>query len=227
MKINLGKLLSFNAGYVDTASFMALHGLFAAHVTGNFVTLGAALASDNHSGALAKLFALPMFCIVILFTRIIYQSYNRKGMDSYNVLLILMFILFVVAGAISTQYLPFPATDNWPGFIVGMLLVSAMAIQNALHRMQWVKEPQTTVMTGATSQLMVDIADIMFAQPTDEQKAAIHKRFKTTLPNMINFALGCAVAALVYKYALIFIFILPPIMMIGIYLKRNDYKKDL
>lgn len=225
MRINLGKLLSFNAGYVDTASFMALHGLFAAHVTGNFVTLGAALGSDNHTGTLAKLFALPMFCVVILFTRMIYQSYDRKGIDSYNTLLVLMFILFAIAGGMSIQYLPFPTTDNWPGFIVGMLLVSAMAIQNALHRMQWVKEPQTTVMTGATSQLMVDIADVVFGQPTAEQRDAINKRFKSTLPNMISFALGCAIAALIYKYAMIWIFVLPPLMMIGVYLRKDDYKK--
>ena len=37
-------LLSFTAGYVDTAGFLALQGLFTAHVTGNFVTLGASLA---------------------------------------------------------------------------------------------------------------------------------------------------------------------------------------
>ena len=46
MQFRLSKLLSFNAGYVDTASFLALHGLFSAHVTGNFVTLGAALVSE-------------------------------------------------------------------------------------------------------------------------------------------------------------------------------------
>ena len=36
-------LLSLNAGFVDTAGFLALQGLFTAHVTGNFVTLGASL----------------------------------------------------------------------------------------------------------------------------------------------------------------------------------------
>lgn len=43
MQLNLTKILSFNAGYVDTASFLALHGLFAAHVTGNFMTLGGSM----------------------------------------------------------------------------------------------------------------------------------------------------------------------------------------
>ena len=50
--------LSLLAGYVDTAGFLALHGLFTAHVTGNFVTMGAALTHGS-SGAVAKLLALP------------------------------------------------------------------------------------------------------------------------------------------------------------------------
>ena len=35
-------LLSFNGGYVDTIGCLSLQGLFTAHVTGNFVTIGAA-----------------------------------------------------------------------------------------------------------------------------------------------------------------------------------------
>jgi hypothetical protein len=45
-------LLSLNAGFVDTAGFLALQGLFTAHVTGNFVTLGASLVLGT-SGAIA------------------------------------------------------------------------------------------------------------------------------------------------------------------------------
>lgn len=64
----LSHILGFNAGYVDTAGFLALGGLFTAHVTGNFVTLGAALIQGN-SGAVSKLLALPMFCLAVMLAR--------------------------------------------------------------------------------------------------------------------------------------------------------------
>jgi uncharacterized membrane protein YoaK (UPF0700 family) len=53
---SLPLLLSLNAGYVDTAGYLALQGLFSAHVTGNFATLGASLALGT-SGAIAKVVA--------------------------------------------------------------------------------------------------------------------------------------------------------------------------
>jgi uncharacterized membrane protein YoaK (UPF0700 family) len=41
-KPSLPVIRSLNGGYVDTAGFPALQGLFTAHVTGNFVTFAAA-----------------------------------------------------------------------------------------------------------------------------------------------------------------------------------------
>src|ERR1700730_3573110 len=70
MKPSLPVLLSVNGGFVDTAGFLALQGLFTSHVTGHFVTLGAALVLGT-SGVLAKLLALPMFCAVVLTTRLL------------------------------------------------------------------------------------------------------------------------------------------------------------
>jgi uncharacterized membrane protein YoaK (UPF0700 family) len=61
-------LLSVTAGYVDTAGYLALQGLFTSHVTGNFVTIGASLIHGS-SGTVAKLLALPTFCAVIVATR--------------------------------------------------------------------------------------------------------------------------------------------------------------
>ncbi|WP_224973708.1 YoaK family protein [Acinetobacter oleivorans] len=225
MRINLSKILGFNAGYVDTASFLGIHGLFAAHVTGNFVTLGAALTSGNQNGAWAKLLALPMFCLVVFSVKLIDRSYLKASKSSYNFLLKLMFFLFTVAAVISIEYLPFPQTDTWPSFIVGMLLVAAMSIQNAVHRLHWTKEAPTTVMTGSTTQMMLDAAD-WFSQPSEEKKEQIRKRFSTVLPTMLSFALGCAVAALVYKFALIWLFVIPPVLMLASYWKKEDYIKN-
>ncbi len=70
-------MLSFNAGYVDTAGFLALQGLFTAHVTGNFVTFGAAVALGT-TGAVAKLLALPVFCVVVIGTRYLAYRLERR-----------------------------------------------------------------------------------------------------------------------------------------------------
>lgn len=224
MQLNLTKILSFNAGYVDTASFLALHGLFAAHVTGNFVTLGAAWVSYSQSGAWAKLAALPMFCIAVLLVKLLDQQFLKQQKSSYTFLLKVIFILFCIAAIISVFYLPFPSHDTIISFVVGMLLVCAMAIQNAMHRLHWKKETPTTVMTGSTTQLMLDVG-VLFSNPSLEQKTQIKQRIATILPTMISFAFGCAVAAVVYKFSLIWLFIVPPVVVLAAYLNREHYNK--
>ena len=221
MQWNLSKVLSFNAGYVDTASFLALHGLFAAHVTGNFVTLGAALISDNHAGAWTKLAALPMFCVVVLATRLLHTRLERLSRSSYRVLLWVMLVLFAAAAALAWLNMPFAPTDTWVSFAVGMLLVAAMAIQNALHRIHWLKEPPTTVMTGSTTQLMLDVADWMGPNKGDTKE--VKARFYRTLPNMLGFALGCAVAALVFHFLPRLALVLPFVLMLWAYAWKDRY----
>jgi uncharacterized membrane protein YoaK (UPF0700 family) len=53
-----GVLLSYISGFVDTLSFVALFGLFAAHITGNIVMLATSLAGERH-GLAMKLLAVP------------------------------------------------------------------------------------------------------------------------------------------------------------------------
>ena len=101
-------LLSVTAGYVDTAGYLALQGLFTAHVTGNFVTLGASLVSGT-SGALAKLLALPTFCIVILVTRWASYGLPRRGLPILRTMLSLKVLLLATAAALAIHFGPFPS----------------------------------------------------------------------------------------------------------------------
>src|SRR5258707_9472810 len=110
MKLTLPTVLSFNAGYVDTAGSLALQGLFTAHVTGNFVTIGAALVFGT-SGVVAKLLALPVFCIVIIATRLV----SRRLPPIWPVLqsmLTLKLILLIVAAVLAISLGPFTNGDG-------------------------------------------------------------------------------------------------------------------
>ena len=55
-------LLSFVAGYVDSITFLALFGFFAAQVTGSFVVAAAELVVDDR-GVAAKMLAIPAFML--------------------------------------------------------------------------------------------------------------------------------------------------------------------
>src|SRR3954463_15417794 len=63
-----GALLAFVAGFVDTCGFVALFGLFTAHVTGNFVLIGASMI-EYHGGVIPKRLALPVFVVVVALSR--------------------------------------------------------------------------------------------------------------------------------------------------------------
>ena len=67
-KNTLGMALGFTAGYVDTVGFVALFGLFTAHVTGNFVLIGSELAQPSH-GVLIKFLAFPAFILAVALAR--------------------------------------------------------------------------------------------------------------------------------------------------------------
>src|ERR1700743_1341440 len=94
-RVTIPLLLSLNAGFVDTAGFLALQGLFTAHVTGNFVTLGAALVLGS-SGILAKLLALPVFCAVVISARLLGTWLSKRHAPVFEILSGLKVVLLVV-----------------------------------------------------------------------------------------------------------------------------------
>jgi uncharacterized membrane protein YoaK (UPF0700 family) len=210
MKSKLPVLLSLNAGYVDTAAFLALQGLFTAHVTGNFVTLGAALVLGT-SGAMAKLLALPMFCIAVMFTRVLGHGLAGRNLPVLRAMLILELVLLVAGAALAIRLGPFANGDGWPALVTGMVLVSAMAIQNAVQRIHLASSPPTTIMTGTTTQIMIDLADLMRDAPS-EMRIATQSRLLRMLANVAAFAAGCAGAAWLFGVAQIWCFLVPPLL---------------
>jgi uncharacterized membrane protein YoaK (UPF0700 family) len=216
----LPTILSVMAGYVDTAGFLALHGLFTAHVTGNFVTIGSSLVSGT-SGVIAKLLALPVFCLFVIGARLMRYGLMARGLPVVRSLLAIMLALFVIAMILSLQYGPFPGVDSWSSTLTGMILVGAMAIQNAVHKVHLGSAPPSTLMTGTTTQMMLDVADRICGVP-DEQKEALDTRLKRMGLAVLAFAAGCAGGALCYAFGGMWCFAVPPILALAALLRYAD-----
>jgi uncharacterized membrane protein YoaK (UPF0700 family) len=180
-------VLSVTAGYVDTAGFLALHGLFTSHVTGNFVTLGASL-SHGSGYTVAKILALPVFCAAVFATRLLRFRFEKSGLPVLGIWLTLQFVLMSVAAAMALHYGPFHDADSLPAVTVGLTLVVAMAVQNAFHRMHLSDYPPTTIMTATTTQAMLDLADLFHGLPA-ETKPSVETRL-TGLIDCILFFCG-------------------------------------
>jgi uncharacterized membrane protein YoaK (UPF0700 family) len=201
-------LLSLNAGFVDTAGFLALQGLFTAHVTGNFVTLGASLVLGT-SGALAKLLALPVFCVVVIASRWLGTLLSHRSTHPFTPLLVIKVLLLTAGSALAIHFGPFHDGDAWQAIVTGMVLVAAMAIQNAVHRVHLGSAPPSTLMTGTTTQVMLDIADSIYPRQGSQAQTARLIQMST---NVVVFATGCAAAALLYARFGVWCFIVPPVV---------------
>jgi uncharacterized membrane protein YoaK (UPF0700 family) len=210
MKPTVPVLLSVNGGYVDAAGYLALHGLFTTHVTGNFVTLGATLVSGT-SGALAKVLALPLFCLVVMAIRLLSVTLVAKGLPSLRTVLGVKVLLLSVGAVLAITCGPFDSGDGWAALSTGMVLVAAMAIQNAIHRIHMGALPPTTIMTGNTIQIMIDLADLLRGVPTASREV-IRLRLSRMSMSVTAFAAGCAAAALIYAKQGIWCFLLPPLI---------------
>lgn len=202
-------LLSFNAGYVDTAGFLALQGLFTAHVTGNFVTLGAALVFGT-AGVLAKILALPVFCIAIIATRLASQGLAGRDSPALAKALSVKLILLIIGAALAIRLGPFTNGDGWPALITGMTFVSAMAIQNAAHRIHLSAAPPSTVMTGTTTQMMIDIADTLRGL-APEKRDVTRLRLRSMGITVASFATGAGLAAWLFSATHMWCFVVPPV----------------
>jgi uncharacterized membrane protein YoaK (UPF0700 family) len=210
-------LLSVNAGYVDTAGFVALHGLFTAHVTGNFVTIGAALVFGT-TGVVTKLLALPTFCITLFVLRLLHYRLVDRGWPVLKVLLGLQVLLLALGGALAIRHGVFDNGDDWAAMVTGLVLVVGMAVQNGTHRVHLSSAPPSTMMTGTTTQIMLDLGDLARGA-TQEERAVIRPRLASMGQSALAFVSGCAAAALLYAGVGNWCFALPPLLVLGAYLR--------
>lgn len=118
--------LSMTAGAVDVIGFLALGGLFTAHITGNLVILLAHYITGNF-GQIGPLLAVPIFIVVL---GVVTWTFIRKPTSiARRELLVLQVVLLACFLGFGAGFGAFPNPDSGMAVFVGMLGVAAMATQ--------------------------------------------------------------------------------------------------
>lgn len=207
-------ILAVVAGYVDTLGFVALFGLFTAHVTGNFVLIGAAFAGSGQ-GVLLKLLAFPAFMAGVVLSSAIAKargpSRPAAAARSLYMLQALLLCGFLGAGLYAA---PVHDAQAPAAVVCGMLGAVAMGVQNAHVRLVTRTSVPNTVMTGNVTQAVLDALDAALLPASSEPRRVARERLKRTLPPVLGFGIGAVLGAVGYVHLSFWALILPFALLI-------------
>ena len=231
-----GFLLSWVAGFVDTSAFIILFGIFTAHVTGNIALAGSSFVSSDQETTITRLLMLPTFMLTVALTSLLARYARKRQWSVFAVLLTAEAIALAIFLVIGTSLSPALVLDVQEEYIlpIGMSGVVAMAIQNALMKEShgvFKSYIPTTVMTGNTTQLTIDLVQFFSAKFSKSETAAKEaaeslERMGRFIPVIVGFALGglgAAVFILVSEtwWSLIFPLVIISVLAIAAYIEHS------
>jgi uncharacterized membrane protein YoaK (UPF0700 family) len=148
--------LAWVAGYVDAVGFLTLAGLFVAHMSGNTVRLGVFVGSGDWSLAAQRLVPIAVFTLGFAFGVALVETLRRRSTHapaarllSIEAILLLAFML--VGRAVLDGRGAEPG--SWDYYLLAIVVVLAMALQNAALRRVSGVPVHTTFVTGILTQL--------------------------------------------------------------------------
>jgi uncharacterized membrane protein YoaK (UPF0700 family) len=186
-------VLSAVSGYVDTAGFILLSGIFTSHVTGNLVLAGAAIAGQSGEGVRVRLALLLVFMLAVGAASALARWAEKRSHATVAVLLsaeAMMLGIFLLAGLLLEKC--GQRFSELELFLIASSAVIAMGIQNALMRDGLKSFLPTTMMTGNTTQFTLDSLALLRGTNAEE----ILSRFRRTSIVLAGFVLGAAFGAL-------------------------------
>lgn len=227
----LNFILSTLSGYVDTAVFVYMGGLFVAHVTGNFVLFGATLGrwfggsadlGGEHAGIAAlQLSSFPLF-LVAAATAAAIAGWAERGRApgkgggasaGSRVLLAVvtgLFAIVTVAAVVGGRPL-----DT----VLSLTLVVAMGLLNAAHRLDPGMGAPFTVMTGNVTGFAIAIARAAGIAPTpsadpSRPPAPLAATLWGAAAPVVGFLIGCLVGAFAQAHFGLASMAVPTILMV-------------
>jgi uncharacterized membrane protein YoaK (UPF0700 family) len=187
-------LMAATAGNCDGVTFSAGNGILSAHITGNLVLAAQDILIRNDRRGWLRLLTLPAFAVATGFGGWLGQKPAKE-----NVFLLLEAVTLAFASWIAYAF-----KDSRIVIIIVLLATVAMGLQNAFQRVFADEvDETTTMMTGNTVQLIIDIGLLSSAR-LDRS----YERIKKGCWVLIGFLVGCfcgiALAKVMQLSALLF-----------------------
>jgi uncharacterized membrane protein YoaK (UPF0700 family) len=200
-------LLSFVAGYVDSYTYLALFGLFAAQVTGSFVIAGAEFITNDY-GIAGKLLAIVAFVLAAAITAALIALMREGGRVALPWMLALEAVLLAIFAAMLLFGPTIQNARDWHGIVAGLVAACAMGAQSVLVRLLMKGIPQTNVMTGNMTQLGIAVTELIVARRRFARSAhgaaamhdyaAVREQLVTVLACATGFLIGAATGAVAF-----------------------------
>jgi uncharacterized membrane protein YoaK (UPF0700 family) len=200
-------LLSFVAGYVDSYTYLALFGLFAAQVTGSFVIAGAELVTHDY-GIAGKLLAIVAFVFAAAATAALISLARNSRRAALPWMLALEAALLAIFAAMLLFGPAIKDASDWHGIVAGLVAAGAMGAQSVLVRLLMKGIPQTNVMTGNMTQLGIATTELIlawrrFARSRHGAAAVrefneVREQLLTVLSVAVGFLAGAAAGAVAF-----------------------------
>lgn len=214
-------VLTIIAGYCDSITFVAADKIFSAHVTGNFIVFAYQMIKGSDGDAWIKLLTFPVFMVAVMLGGWISARFSNR-----HFLLLCEGIILIIAGAIaySLGYIDH-GEITWPMYLVTMIVVVAMGLQNAFGKL-FAKETYgpTTMMTGNVTQFALDIrAFCNSGFKNADFLSGIYKGLIT----LGGFLIGCILGAWIGKLFGLVGIVLPGIAMAICYFTTSNVKSEV
>ncbi len=208
-------LLSWVAGFCDTATFVEGDSIFSAHVTGNFIVFAAQVSSGaGNADSWIKLITFPVFVLAVMAGGWLVEKTNHK----YKILLT-EGLLLIICGLIGIffSFKPGPMEKVYLYLIV-MATVFALGLQNAFGKL-FAKETHgpTTMMTGNVTQASLDLGSLIRKGWRKEEVSLLS--FKKQIITIGGFLTGCIAGAILARWLGISSIIIPGVAIVICYLQ--------
>jgi uncharacterized membrane protein YoaK (UPF0700 family) len=165
-KVVVASLMSWTGGFIDLVGFVALSGLYTAHMSGNTVAMARHIVRLQWMAALRHGWPIAMFVFGLLLGAVIYDAERRRSVKpifsstlGLEALLVATFIGVAAANDFRTDI---PAQPEPKFLLMAALLAIAMGLQNVSVRRVGGINVYTTFVTGSLVKFAEALSDYLF-----------------------------------------------------------------